>query len=526
MELNVLRYGAKGDGKVKDTHAIQEAINASNKSGGGMVCFPPGVYLSGTLHLKSNVTLYLSAGATLLGSDQKDDYEIGPDYVPSWIGSGALLRGDDAENISIEGRGTIDGRGGAFWSAPERGVEKEPLRLCNTRRKPKEYRPRALILLQNCSDVLVRDVTIKNSPCFTLWLVSCERANIDGVTILNPLDGPNSDGIDIDSCHDVRIANCHVTAGDDALALKSGVTPKCRLKSCENVAVANCTLHSYCCAVRIGYEGDAPLKNCVFSNLAIHDTNIGIGINVITPKIDVPGFKIDVPGFKIEGIDKGAEVENIIFSDIVMDNVNTAFFLWLGTEVSKTPEGKMENVSISNVIARANYSSFIGGLPDNTIKGVTLSNIKMIMQGKLVAADIHPGVPGIWARRRIPYGFYFRHVDNLRLHDVEVEWQDASGDWEHAVKCENVKNLEMDGFIGRQGALKTDVPAVLLSDVEKAFIRGCTASAGTGIFLSLAGITKDITVIGNDLSQAKKAFEISPGLEEKILYQAANHLPD
>lgn len=500
--FNVRKYGAKGDGKTKDTRFIQNAIDDCNRNGGGRVYFPTGSYLSGTLHLKSNVIVYLDSGATLLGSPDKDDYE-GSEKQSSHIGNGYFITGSDLDAVAIEGYGVIDGQGPTFWSTSEM--------LNQIVLRPKEFRPRSLIYLVKCRNVKIRDVTIKNSPCFTLWLLGCDRVNIDGIVILNPRNGPNTDGIDIDCSRNVHIANCHIDAGDDCIALKSdGNRLGNNNHPCENVTVTNCTLTTIGCGVRIGYEGDAAIKNCVFSNLVIYNANIGINaLSILVSELLVPEVKIT----------KGATIENIAFSNIVMNDVNRPIYLWLGKEVpGNFITGKIENILISNVIATARNGSYIGGIPENLIKNIELNGVRQIMKGRL-AEDSVKEKDGVWGRGVQPYAFFFQYIDGLKVREVQVDWEDAEGDWENAIRGENVRNIEIDRFSGRQGGRKSKIPAIHLSDVERAFIHGCCASVGTDIFLGLSGKTsRNITVVDNELSAAKKVFQLDRNIKKAELF--------
>ncbi len=419
--FNVMQYGAAGRKKTKDTLSIQKAIDEANRTGGGTVYFPPGNYLSGTLFLKSNVTLYFEAGATLWGSPKKEDYHgvstKGPD-----LGDGYLLYGRNLENVTIEGRGAIDGQGRTFWTNQM---------LSPVVFKPKDYRPRALMYVVDSRNILVKDVIIRNSPCYTVWLLGCEQINIRGITLVNPRKGPNTDGLDIDCCRNVRISDCHIDCGDDCIAIKSDAVRLGYKHPCENITVTNCTLSSTACGVRIGYEGDAPIKNCVFNNLTMVNTDIGIDIVSILPA-------------KAPNIRKGVELEGIIFSNIVMEEVNRAIYLWLGNEGRGKFTGRMENILISNVIAKAKNSSYIGGIAENPLHGVELNNIKLMMQEKIEPAPITP--PGVWGGEKTPCGLYCRYVNDLKLNNLRVEWPKGNRNHPESLRCEHVEDLAVTGF--------------------------------------------------------------------------------
>lgn len=423
---DVKAFGAVADAETFDTLAIQSAIDACHQAGGGQVYLGPGVYLSSTLHLKSQVRLYLEAGAILKGSGDIADYQeiprINPyhNIMPYWF----LIYAANAENVSIEGRGTMEGRGQEFWM--DEMVNDRVL-------KPNDNRPRALVCMFNCRDLLFRDVTMQNSPTYTLWLVGCDTINIDGVKISNPYNGPNTDAIDLDCCRNARVSNCHIEAGDDCIAIKSDTRLLNDLRPCENIVVTNCTLSSSTCAIRLGYEGDAPLRNCVFSNLSIYDSNIGIDVVSIIPA-----------GTIYCSIVEGAVIEDIIFSDIVMRNVNQPIFVWLGNQTEKTMVGTIKNLAFRSVIAHGKKGSYIGGTAADSIKSVSLRDVKLIMEGH--QEDPYLERPEVWGGEKIPFGLFFEHVEDLTLAGLSIDWTAASGVWEHQIRCENITDLEVTGF--------------------------------------------------------------------------------
>jgi polygalacturonase len=202
--FSVADFGAKGNGKANDILAIQAAVDTCSKSGGGKVYFGPGNYLTGTISLKNNVCLYLEAGATITGSADIADY-LSNNYGRGAT-NGALFWGQKLKNVSFEGKGSLDGNGSVFWESE----------FCNETAalKPKLRRPHALLLIADSENIIIRDITLKNSPCYTVWMLGCDKVKISGITIDNPLNGPNTDAIDIDCCGNVCISDCHIFYGD------------------------------------------------------------------------------------------------------------------------------------------------------------------------------------------------------------------------------------------------------------------------------------------------------------------------
>ena len=479
----VSEYGAAGTGKTLDTRAIQRAIDACNAAGGGTVYLGPGDYLSGTIFLKSNVRVYLEAGAVLRGSPRAQDYAKIPRTnirgQPAFPG-GFLVFGDGVQNAAIEGRGTIDGQGPAFW---------HPEKVNHFVKKPMVTRPRALVCVVKGSGLRFRDVSLVNSPCYTLWLIGCDNVTIDAVTIRNPHDGPNTDGIDVDCCRSVRISNCHIEGGDDAIALKSDSGTLGEDMPCEDVTVTNCTLCSVpACGVRIGYEGDAVIRNCTFSNLAIFDTDIGLDIVSILP---------NRPEFTIL---KGTRCENIVFENITMRNVNRAIFFWLGNETGGDTQASMNNVRVSNVIAESRIGSVVIGYPKKKIENVMLSNIHLTLTATMPEKATLSGSQ-IWGGDWNPYAMYCSWIDGLRVDDLSIDLRRASGSWRHAVYCEKVDGAEITALRTRGLDVKNGAVPIGLTNTT-ATIRGCSAEAGATAFLK-ATSGSQASVHGCDLTAAR-----------------------
>ena len=208
--FDVRGYGAAGDGATNETGALQRAIDAAARAGGGTVLVPAGRYVTGSLSLYDNITLHLDVGALLVGSESPADYPI---ISMRWEGltrptHAPLITGVGLRNIAVTGRGVIDGRGAVWWQRHREKALDAP-------------RPR-LIAFSDCSGVLVEGVTLTNSPSWTINPVRCDNVTVDKVTISNPPDSPNTDGINPDSCRNVHISNCHIDVGDDCITIKSG----------------------------------------------------------------------------------------------------------------------------------------------------------------------------------------------------------------------------------------------------------------------------------------------------------------
>ncbi len=301
---NIVSYGAVPDGQTLNTKAFNQAIRDCSSSGGGTVEFPAGKYLSGSIDLLENVTLHLEAGAVLIGSTNLGDYaaEKGPNGEPSRTG---LITARRANNIAITGRGVIEGNG-MFFVDPvklktiEEGAdfEKKYTRQGEDYMNPKygtrdgpldpQDRPNNLIRLFDCTNILVTGVTIQNSPIWTIHFVQCERVNVTGVSINSFGSGrrvPNDDGVDFSDCRYVHISDCDIQDGDDGIVVLGG----------EKITVDNCTLSSRSAGIRVGFAA-GEIRDCVFANLVIFDSNRGISV-------DVRGTN---------------SIENVLFSDIVI----------------------------------------------------------------------------------------------------------------------------------------------------------------------------------------------------------------
>ena len=269
---DVTAAGAVGDGKTDDAKAIQLTIDRCSAEGGGRVLFPRNhTFLAGPIELKSNVELHLEATATLKANPDESIYQLSA--FGENRGEGMLwLYANDAENLSITGKGTIHGNGIAFMGKElEDSYELKPL-------ADQTFDPRPHVLtLTAVKNLTIRDVTIKEGAYWTVHLIGCDGAVIDGIQLLNNLKIRNGDGIDIDHSKNVRIANCHITSGDDCICLKNRREFE-KYGSCHDITVTNCVMSSRSCAIKIGSENMDSIYNVVFDNCIITASNRGLGI--------------------------------------------------------------------------------------------------------------------------------------------------------------------------------------------------------------------------------------------------------
>lgn len=267
---NITKYGAVGDGSTDDATAIQRAIDAASDAGGGTVVVPAGkTFLTGPLHLRSNIDLRLEPNSVLLANPDESIYK--ESAFKANEGEGMMwISGKDLKNVSITGTGKIDGNGIAFMGA-ELGdsYELKPVTTFDPR-------PHVLTLI-NVDKLVIRDVTIGNSAYWTIHLVGCNDASIQGVSVLNSIKVRNSDGIDLDHCTNVRIADCHIESGDDCICLKNRREYE-EYGSCHDIVVNNCTMMSRSCAIKIGSENMDSIYNVLFNNCIVKNSNRGIGI--------------------------------------------------------------------------------------------------------------------------------------------------------------------------------------------------------------------------------------------------------
>jgi hypothetical protein len=420
-EWVITGHGAVADQAVPSTAAIQRAIDAAHAAGGGTVVVPPGRFLTGTVELKSGVRLDLEAGAVLLASRNPADYNsIGIDNAP------VLIRAHQARDIAITGRGTIDGQAVQEWG-PLGEVDSFIAAETEIARKAGIEMKRAhtvkpnpcLVYFTDCANVLLEDASFLNSAFWSVHLGTCHNVTVRGLRIETSLEtGVNADGLDIDSCRDVRVSDCTISTGDDAICLKT--TIKAGGKPCEDIVVTGCTLVSTSCALKLGTESHGDFRRIVFSDCVIRNSNRGIGI-----------FVRD-----------GANVSDVLFSNLVIE-CDRKHFNWWGdgdpirfVVLKRKPEsrlGSIRNVVVSNVLARGQGTSVIAGHPgEGRVENITLRGVRLVMEAEATAD------------KRATHGLILRDLKDVTLDDLRVSWDTGKGrekQWASGVLAERVASL-------------------------------------------------------------------------------------
>jgi hypothetical protein len=486
--FNVQDYGATGKKADRATQALQKAIDTCAKSGGGEVYLPAGDYTSGTLHLRSHVRLYLEAGATLWGSKAESDFS-----------TDALLLGEDLDNITIEGRGVINGQAEYDWrmNVIDDGYIRDNQKAAEAagvplmRSFPKEMDHRKIyphmIKLLRCRDIRIAGISIIDSPSWTVYPYDCDRLRIDGVYIhTSQKYGVWADGIDPDSCRDVIIANSTIETGDDAIVFYSSSASGGPPRACENITITNCRLSSSSSAIKFCDGNSVAVRNVTIDNCVITHSNRGIALMVYD----------------------GGVIENVVISNIVVNTNRFDWFWWgngdpiyftiqrrseslgLPLKPDEPPAGAIRHVIVRNIIAHGQGSCLILGHPNSWLEDVNLENIKLYL-----ATD--PSA----AYDRSVHAMYFQYAKNLRVKDVQVQWEKPeSPKWQSALYFQDVKGLMLEGFSGAPAKRESDNPAVVMDQVDGTTIVDSTTQPGTKIFLKVKGVkSQDIHLNGNSL---------------------------
>lgn len=454
-------YGAKSGEGIINTTAIQSAIDACNENGGGRVIVPPGLFYTGSLILKSNVELHLMNGAVLKGSPDLSDYDREKTR-------GGLIFAINTTGVAITGSGTIDGNGTMYHDSTRMHIagdlQREYIRQGEEYLKEGKYyedgpifkdqRPGMVVVIMKSERLRLSDFTVVNSPEWSFRIGDCDNVIIKGITILNNLLIPNSDGIHCTNSRNVNISGCDIRAGDDAIIVtgfSSEINVHGELEGegseslygnktgySENITVSNCQLLSRSSGIRVGY-GMNPIRNLTFSNIVIYNSNRGIGL-----------FARD-----------GAVIENILFSDIIIQTRLHGGHWWgkgepvhisAITQHEGKEGGKIRNIRFSNIMAESESGMVLWGEKPGSLQDIQFEKVSLKIKPSPLAEefggnfDLRPVADMRYAlfRHDIP-GVYAGNVDGLVFKDFKLEWEKGLAPWHSSgLQAESVKDLYID----------------------------------------------------------------------------------
>ena len=497
--IDVRDCGVIGDGKTLNTGLINQAVAELSQAGGGTLVFGPGTYLTGTIYLRSMVTLQIDAGATILGSTNIADYPENSSPRPTSrleYGRYALISATGQHDVAIIGPGRIHGQGdhanftkkdllARGWS-PEDAYLKRPFGLS----------------FVGCQRVTVQGIKLENLAFWCQGYLDCDDVTVRGVTVDSKKHDYNNDGIDLDGCRNVRVSDCYFNVGDDAICLKASY------RDCENITITNCIASSLANGVKFGTASNAGFKNIAVSNIVLNG--------------------VSAAGIALEIVDGGA-MDGVSLSNFAMRNVGTAIFIRLGhnarqwtTGPGKPGIGSLRNVSISQVVAELwseddrPLSGSITGLPGHPVENVSISDVRITARRAFspersrvdfrMVPEAAADYPEYSMFGPLPaYGLYVRHVRGLTLRNVQFSFTEM--DYRSAIVCDKVDHLTIDGLQAR--SLAASAPVLFFHDVREALITGASLRDEVPVFLQIEGRSEGIQLLSNALAPAHQSMTSS-----------------
>jgi len=418
-DLYITDFGAVPDGVTLNTQAINNAIVRQFENGGGRVVVPNGTFLTGTVRLRSKITLHLEEGAVLLGSPVLADYEKGGWGHHNDITPWHLILAEDCHHIGITGTGTIRGNAYAFWE-PERPSAWSYYKHKNNQRVS------PMVELVRCQRVLVEGIRLEESPGWTLHCHDCDHLRIEGISILNTMFGPNTDGIDLTGCCDAIIHGCHIETGDDAIALKTSEYSR----ACEQVVISDCILRTSCVGVRIGYESRKDFRNIVITNLLIPRCSRVFDLRAIEGAT-IEGVRINnIIAFTDSGWPVNRAIELIALDrPSIFKNLLPPEHQDYGKDRPLTQSSCIRDVSMSAIDITTDGRITIVGKPGCPVEGVRLTDINLrypVLDDPLpfAASGTTAGfIPGDYAAARGARAVIVaQHARDIKVEGLSVRW--------------------------------------------------------------------------------------------------------
>jgi polygalacturonase len=490
---DIRRFGAVGNGRTLSTAAIQRALDACGKAGGGVVLVPPGHYLTGALFLRSNLELHISRGAVLMGSPRFEDY---PAIITRSEGIerntyASLLTGIGLENVAITGGGVLDGQGPPWWRAQDvtrqmRNDRNLPREADNPEGAPLRWpRPRVINLIR-CQGVAVRDICVRESPYWSVHFVYCQDVVVDGITIVS-LQAQHIDGVIVDSCKHVRISNSSISAGSDSIALKSGYNEQGRKIGlpCDNVIITNCNLSfSVGAGISLGSETAGDIRNVTIDNCTIERCRFGVHVRSPRGRGGVVE-RVRMSNLLFDKIEEIALLITHFYDSVRMDSLFGERSKTGNPETDRTlvrpvDEGTptFRDIEFSSLtVGAAPVLAVVEGLPERFIRGLVIRDVTApaVKSGVLIAraADVT--------------------ISRVRMNPVDGP----------AVAAREVEGLQVEGLSCPRPSPK--VPIVRLEDASGVFIHGNDIGAGATEFVRTEGQrNRRLNVTGNNLPAGLK----------------------
>jgi hypothetical protein len=514
--FDVRDFGAVGDGRTLCTAALNRAVEAAAGRGGGTVLVPAGRYLTGTVYLKSNVTVELGPGSVVAGSTSLADYPENPPPVPVdtvafrrlrprypealEYGRFAIFSAAGQDRVRITGTGTIEGNG----DHPNFS-KRELVARGLSRQEAHARRPFGLSFVR-CREVRVDGVAFRNLASWTQSYLDCDGVQVEGVSVDSAGEDRNNDGIDLDGCRNFRVTGCRFNTGDDAICLKSSFA------MCENGVIAGCVIRSRVNAVKFGTASLVGFRTIAIANLVVESAGAA--------------------GLALEIVDGGV-LEDVVASNLTLHEVGAAFFIRLGDRGRQwmRPDdhvvGVLRRVLIENVTASTvqpfagnPFASSISGLAGHPVEDVRIRGLRLVPQKGYPRDGAHALLAAAVLESETDYpefgmfgplpasGVFVRHARDIVLDDVRVT--PTAPEYRPTLYCQDVSGLRVNGLAA---PVQPDGEAVVvLRDVNLAAFVGCRAPAGAPTYLRIEGASSEVTLSGVDLAGARQGVVLAPGL--------------
>jgi polygalacturonase len=481
QDCNIRDFGAVGDGQTLNTTYIQKAIDQCAEKGGGRVYVPAGTFISGTIHLRTNVNLYLESGATIKGSSKLTDYDsyTMPVYGQNYYG---LLYTHNAENVSITGLGTIEGNDSAFFdfqhakTIGSRGTrftrQKDDYRKSDAEPGdgpvvPKD-RPHQMVIFTACHHVSIADVSLLHSPFWTLHFMDCDNVKVSGIRLWSGMLIPNGDGIDVTSCSNVLISGCDIRTGDDAVVV-GGYNHHFEIPGfnyarhvCENIIVTDCNLQSSSSAIRVGFLDQNDVRHVHFSHINITNSTRGIGVFLR---------------------DQGS-IEDISFEDIFIETKMRTGDWWGNGEPihisavrgkDSVKLGHIRNIRFRDLTCRGENGVLLYGSPNSVLQDISFENVSVHILNSLLnkVAGGNIDLRGCLDEKEqlfasdIP-GFYGRYVDDLSINRFTLTWDSSIRQpyFTNGLQVDHFHAITIHHFTGSRAPHNDQAHRILLRDGE------------------------------------------------------------